>query len=310
MSSISFVETPLPNYPRNYTPSLEELNSDQKKMLDMNPNTWKKGYQAREVPWDKMHYMVNSDYRIYSAGTFTDGICTNDMWEGQDLLMLDIDDGLTFNEAKDRFKGLQCLITTTKSHQKDKNGLVCDRFRVIFPTKNPITCTQSEYSTTMKLIFEREYHFSDTACKDPSRIFFGFSGAEYFYIEGKTFDFNKYLKRVQKKEKLNTTMKPLIHSSTRPQQRKTFVGHPQSTQKDFYIRTWCSDEMLEALKFGEKFVSGNRNNALLSWTKFFKGLGFSDPEVREVIFYINNSGDSVEESEIEKTIFRSQKIQG
>ncbi len=305
MSAISYIESPLKVYPHGYTPTLEEVNRDQPKMLSMNPSRWKKGFQKRELPWESMHYMVNSDYRIYSAGFFTNGIATDDNWYGQDFFILDIDDGLSISEAKQLFSGYRCLITTTKSHQVDKHGIVCDRFRVIMPTTKPITCTAKEYSGTMKLIQDIDYPFADKKCKDASRIYFGFSGAVHIYLEGKAFDFEKYLSRMQKKKVTREALKHHIQPKRTYTQRNAI----ESTHKGFYERVWCTPEMLTALKFDEKFISGNRNNALLSWTKFFKDIGFSDSEVREVIFYINSVGDSVTEKEIETTIFRSQRIQ-
>ncbi len=304
MLLLSYAETPLPYYSPSYELTAEELNEAQPKMRDRHPSNWKKEFKSIKVRWDDIHSLVNSDYRIYSAGTFKDGIATDDNWQGQESFILDIDDGLTLDEAKKLFKEYQCLITTTKNHQVEKNGIVCDRFRIIMPLVKPINCTQSEYSETMKLIHDIEYPFADKKCKDPSRIYFGFSAAIYFYTDGKPFDFDKYLQRMKRKKELHKSIAPQINTKdyTRPSSAL------ESTQKGFYERVWCTDEMLSALKFEDKFVSGNRNNALLSWTRFFKELGFNDSEVRQVILYINNRGDSIDENEIEKTVFRSEKL--
>ena len=54
---------------------------------------------------------------------------------GQNMIGLDIDEGMTLEEAKERMSQYVYLIYTTKSHQKEKNGIVCDRFRVLIPTQ-------------------------------------------------------------------------------------------------------------------------------------------------------------------------------
>ena len=42
----------------------------------------------------------------------------------------------SIDKAKEIFKGFKYFICTTKSHQKEKKGLVCDRFRIILPIIN------------------------------------------------------------------------------------------------------------------------------------------------------------------------------
>jgi len=314
----SYNQVPLPNMKKHEAlPETKEglieshriLDEQQPLMQNMPKSFWKANFEAKEIPWGNMFRMVASDYRCYSAGIFKEGISSNDNWMNQpSLLILDVDDGLTLDEAKSFFSGSKVLISTTRNHRKLKNDVLCDRYRVILPLKSPITCSAAEYTKVMALLMEEKFTFTDDSCKDASRMYFGYAGAEHFYLDGLPFDFNKYLKIVKKVDAIRANKKVSSHN-TRPKQRKAFVAHPESTQKGFYERTWCTPEMLIALKFEEKFVSGNRNNALLSWIKFFKDIGFSDSEVREVIFYINSSGDSIEESEIEKTIFRSQRIQ-
>ena len=48
-----------------------------------------------------------------------------------ELLVLDVDDGCTLSEALEVFKDFAHVVGTTKSHQKEKNGVVCDRFREV-----------------------------------------------------------------------------------------------------------------------------------------------------------------------------------
>ena len=55
--------------------------------------------------------------------------------EGQNMLAFDIDEGMTIDEAVSKLKNYTYILYTTKSHRKDKGGIICDRFRVLMPTK-------------------------------------------------------------------------------------------------------------------------------------------------------------------------------
>ena len=67
------------------------------------------------------------------------------------------------------FKDYSHIIGTTKSHQKDKNGIVCDRYRVVLWWDNPIT-DLAIYKHNMALQTHNLY--ADKACKDGARFFF------------------------------------------------------------------------------------------------------------------------------------------
>ena len=55
--------------------------------------------------------------------------------QGQNLISWDLDEGMTLEEAKIVLSEYTHIIYTTKSHQKNKNGITCDRFRILMPTK-------------------------------------------------------------------------------------------------------------------------------------------------------------------------------
>ena len=88
------------------------------------------------------------------------------------ILVLDFDDGLTIQEAKNRLDNLKLsyVIGTSKSHQKDKGGKVCDRFHVFIPLRAPIRNTQ-DYAATWLAFSEKHFPEADRACKDISRLF-------------------------------------------------------------------------------------------------------------------------------------------
>lgn len=91
------------------------------------------------------------------------------------VLALDIDDGMTIEEAKNVFSDYQFIIATTKSHQKDKitpSGVskpACDRYRVIIPMDAIV-----DNSELLRGVWGEAYKlwpFIDEACKDAARYY-------------------------------------------------------------------------------------------------------------------------------------------
>ncbi len=309
----SYNQVPLPNM-KKHEALLETkegliefhkiLDEQQPLMQDMPKSFWKTHYESKEIPWSNMFRMVASNYRCYSAGIFKDGISSNDNWINQpSLLILDIDDGLTLDEAKSFFSGSKALISTTRNHQKLKNDVICDRYRVILPLKASINCTASEYTKVMALLIEEKFSFIDGSCKDASRMYFGYADAQHFYLDGLPFDFERHLKIVRKVDAIRANKKVI-----KPTRRYEPRNHEESTHKGFYERVWCTEEMLSALKTDEKMAQGGRNTTLFSYAKFLQELGFSNDEVKEAILWINNQVNGLDEKEIISTVFKSLRL--
>jgi hypothetical protein len=133
--------------------------------------------------------LVKSDYRQISPFEYINNTKKTENWINvkQNLLVLDVDDGLSIKEAKQKFKEYKSLIYTTKSHQQDKKGVTCDRFRVIIPSINiPTDETYFEYMRNLEMLFP----FIDKQVNNKTGAFLGNFNCEHFYNEGKWFDFN------------------------------------------------------------------------------------------------------------------------
>lgn len=158
--------------------------------LKLNENMWitaKPYYKNKNIKFEQLHRMVSSNYRQYSPFFFKDGTKKSENWnnENQNILILDIDDGLTIDKAKEIFKCFKYFICTTKSHQKEKKGLVCDRFRIILPIiNNPIG---DDYFSYMRNL-EKMFSFIDVQVNTKTGAFLGFAKCEYWYNNGDLFD--------------------------------------------------------------------------------------------------------------------------
>jgi len=180
-------------------------------------------YQTKEIEFTELHNLIKSDYRQYTPFEFMGGKKRSENWsnENQNLLILDVDDGLTIAEAKDMFKEYKYLIATTKSHQVEKKGLKCDRFRVIIPSLN--IPRGSEYFEFTKIL-ENKYPFIDTQVNTKTGAFLGSADCEYWYNNGKDFNCRELIDIQRKIDK--ATFKQTQANTSKAKQK---VSKPQAT---------------------------------------------------------------------------------
>lgn len=108
--------------------------------------------------------------KVWSPIKWRDGVRKESHFLGAFMCALDFDSPQTNLEwARKTFADYNCTIGTTKSHQKEKNGVVCDRFRVCLWFDEPITELE-KYKHNMALLIAK--YGADRACKDGARFFF------------------------------------------------------------------------------------------------------------------------------------------
>ena len=265
-------------------------------------------FKSYVVPFSKIADLVKSKFN-YSAGAFKDNYRKADNYLNySDMIILDIDDGKSIEEARVIFEPFDYIIATTKSHRKEKNGVVCDRFRVLLPTETPIKLDKFQYSKMMEEVY-KDYPFVDTVCKDASRFYFPSKDSTIIMHNGFTnFEWEDYHKKAKEND--------FVYQDAlrRKQQLKEAFGNKDNLEygngeKIDYIRKIAKTEkLLELLKYDEKYVSGQRNKTLYSYGRYFIDLGFDSEEVKELLLWVNNSGDSIPEDEIYRTVFKSLRI--
>ncbi len=219
----------------------------------------KSGYTVRNIPFGQLHRVVQSDYRTYSAGEFKDNYAKNENWIGQDLVILDIDDGTpTFEEAKELFKDFKAFLHTSASHQKEKGGVKQDRYRVILQADKKIDCSTKEYTDTMKFISLQVFPFIDKKCVDPARIYFGHFNSEYHYTEGaKLFSFWKHFEKNKQLKQVTQELKP-------PTPVRTEYKDTDNLIAEFNLQHTV-EEILERnhyKKQGNRYVSPNSSTGM------------------------------------------------
>lgn len=88
-----------------------------------------------------------------------------------DFLVLDFDEGWT-QEQEDLFNQFIGYKVPTKSHMKEKNGIVCERYRILLLLEKPVQLNYQEYKRMYKHIMRDLNLNSDTACVDACRFYY------------------------------------------------------------------------------------------------------------------------------------------
>ena len=258
-----------------------------------------KDYISRSLPFGEFETILKSEIN-YSPFQYRENYRNenNSVLTNANCIFLDFDDGLSIDKAKGIFSHLCYVLATTKSHQKDKNGKVCDRFRIVIPCETNITLSKEEYKELMNDIITT--YGADRACKDIARFYYGFKDSEVFYNFGDLFDLEKAMDKIQKK-------KQIIKEMTKTKERVVNI-HFDGSKIDTLRQISHTDKMLRLLKFNERFGAGGRNNYLFACAKYLQDSGMMDNEVVNEVLWINSQGDGISEEEIKQTIFKSLRI--
>jgi len=221
-----------------------------------------KDFTPKQVLWKDLYTLTWMDLN-YTGGRFENGHRKIDNWRGgNNCLIFDIDDKLSLEDA---FKIIQAnhfkaLVITTKSHQKDKNGVVCDRYRIILPFTTAFYKSVELYKAAFIECAKWFQGGVDMATKDPSRFFYGNADQKHWYFEGKLQMWQWYtpVKRLQ------PTRQPVT----------TTPNH--STQEINGFVKWAI----------EQATVGNRNNILYRVYKLCEDKGLDAARITE---RVNNS---------------------
>lgn len=243
MINISFLDVPIE----------EEL-----KLKDAMYLTAQPLYKNINIHFSNLHKMVKSDRRQYSPFIFNGGVKKSENWNNdkQDIIILDIDDGLTMKESETIFKGYEYFICTTKSHQKEKKGVICDRYRLILKAVN-VPRGDDYFTFTSEL--EKVYPFIDKQVNTKTGAFLGCSETQFKYYKGNSFDCEKLLEIGLLRKKLREDKKKC--------EQNTFKT-PRSNENDLDIESIknlltreCVADIVQSLGYdvNSKFMFKVRN---------------------------------------------------
>lgn len=268
---------------RKFIDGIEFISGKELEQLDPNKiilslsSDMTEGYESREGQWDNLYKVATSNIN-YSNHHFKDGYRKSDNAKHKfNLLIFDIDDGATIEVAKELFKDYQYLIATTKSHNKNKGGLVCHRYRLFLMPNKILELNTEDYSEFMANIMEDLPIEVDKACKDIARFFAGFEGAEYWYNEGEYFDVMPYI--------------------------------PNTSKNELRIKSNESVKDLTGLEryFAKNMSEGNRSNHFIRYGLVLVDNGYEYETVEDRILELNKKIDGLSEKELMSTVLKTVK---
>lgn len=171
--------------------------------------------------FDKLLKIICSDkIKAYSFSTYKNNYRNKQNFLNMRCIGLDIDNDksskqLSLEEAKVIFKDYKHVIATTRSHQKEKNGLIVDRFRVVLFFNRDVTIAD-EFTRTWYLL-KSKFPVIDAACKDESRYWFPSQSIESVNQNGICIDIpekqQEETKVKEKKEITNSTQGKLSYNT-------------------------------------------------------------------------------------------------
>jgi len=195
-----------------------------------------------------------------------------------DVLIIDIDEKCSIEQAKVLFKKYEFYLITTRSHQKDKGGVTCDRFRLFFKLDKTIHIRQHMEEIYSRFILDSP--FIDTSCRNVSRFFYPSpSDAIVFHNEGR-----RYPTALSEMDE-ETIKDPLPHHLSN-QEFKTvkWAGRMlrvlQNVEYEMYEGDTDEENKLKGVQvfLDNEFVQGNKSNSLFQAGSMMKSDGFSEDE--------------------------------
>lgn len=231
---------------------LEKTNTD--KVIVSYSKDIATGFKQVEAKFDELHKLTTKDGMHYCNHGFKDGYrSTDNALEPFNLLMLDVDTGLTIETCKSLLKDYKFLISTTKRHTDTHN-----RFRIIFPLSHTLRLNPDDYKQFMKNIFQWLPFETDEQTSDIARKWQSHNG-EHFYNEGQLFDAMMFI--------------PSTKKQAETKDRLEQFGNLDSLQK-WFVMNMPSE--------------GGRNNLMLRYAMALLDKGLSSDDIRYNINDLNS----------------------
>ena len=247
--------------------TLEE--TDMQKMIISYSNDTVKDYDPEIAPFDELDKLFMAPNFNFCVHHFSDEYRNSTKAiPGFNLIVLDVDDGVTLDTAKFLLKNYTYKMYTTKSHNDIHN-----RFRIVFPISHTIKLAAKEYSAYMENVFNWLPFEVDTSTKDIARKWATNEKAIIHNNEGEVLDATLFIPQTKKADQIRTEINE--HSN------------------------------LDALEnwFVRETEEGNRNHMLLRYGLSLKDAKYPIDVIRTKIMEFNNKLDQpLPEKEINESI--------
>ena len=162
-----------------------------------NNNMWATldGWKNTDISFKNIDKFIKRSNIQYSPYSFSTGRKLAEYWSNdkQNLLVFDIDDGLGIDEAMKILNKYEYMISTTKSHQKEKKHIITDRYRILMPS---INIPKGEILFNVMDIFSKVIPI-DKQVNTKTGAFLGNDNATSIYHSGKIYDCKPLIKEAE-----------------------------------------------------------------------------------------------------------------
>jgi hypothetical protein len=249
--------------------SLKETNLDE--IIFSHSTDIAYNYVNHHLPFDQLHKLTQADGWHWCAQHLRNGHRTNDsIIEGFNMVVIDVDEGVSLDTAKLLLAGHKCMFYTTKRHTDADN-----RFRIIFPTNYILKLDTDDYKEFMGNIYDWLPFKVDTSTSDRPRKWMSHDGT-YEYLDGELLDVLPFIPKTVKAE----------------EQRKAIVDMENMDN----LERW----------FMQKTGKGNRSNQLIKYALMLVDGGAEYDFIEKAILTLNDKlATPVETVEIYATVLRT-----
>lgn len=225
-------------------------------------------YHNEHAPFEKLHQLTQAPGLHWVAHHLNGGYRNEENCiPGFNLVVIDVDGGVSMSTVKLLMKNYKFLIYTTKRHTEEEN-----RFRIILPINYELAMDAKDYKEFMSNIYEWLPFEVDTATNQRARKWLSHDGT-YEYNEGEVLD-----------------ALPFIPKTSKNEERKELMNSQHSMDN---LERWVINNIGD----------GNRNNMLLRYAMILLDGGFDFENIRQRVMTLNNKiADKLDEAEVMSTI--------
>lgn len=231
---------------------------------------WAYDYLTERVPFDQLHTLMGADgFHWCNHGLKNGHRSEETVLPGFNMVVLDIDGGVSLETVHELMKEYKFMTYTTKRHTDEQN-----RFRLILPINYNLQLDTEEYKDFMNALMEWLPFDSDESSNQRAKKWETLENTSVHYnTEGHLLDALKFIPKTRKNEE--------------------YVKERQAIQSMDNLERW----------FAERIARGNRNNQMIKFAMALVDSGMNLIEVSDRVHGFNKKLENpLPEAEINNTI--------
>lgn len=251
--------------------TLEETNLDE--MIISYGSHWAYNYLHEDVPFEELHNLTQAPNMHWANHQFKNGHRSEEnVVAGFNMIVLDVDEGISLDAAHDLMKDYKFMTYTTKRNSEEVN-----RFRLILPINYKLELDSDEYKEFMNNVMNWLPFKTDESANQRAKKWETYDQGSYYYnLEGEIIDALPFIPKTSKNE----------------QYKQKF----QQVQSLDNLERW----------FAERIASGNRNNQMLKYALALVDTGMSLMDVGKQVHAFNGKLNTpLPDNELDTTIMVS-----